>query len=193
MTSKSSPQIAELEKIENNVTIELFADYYSALPVAFVFANIMEAIYHGNFLEMFLFTMGMLGTDQLTHILKRLPYPKSLQSITSRPIGAKNTDILSRNGVARCNTPGFPSGHVATVTFFAVYRLIRLYKIGKYKSIGLFLSENRIQTLFFIGIILVMGFVRYYKRCHNIYQIVGGFIFGTICATVFEKIFSNLI
>ena len=56
--------------------------------------------------------------------IKRLPYPKSLYQITRRPEGSSNCDYLSRNGPQDSDAPGFPSGHMTTIGFFAAYQIL---------------------------------------------------------------------
>ena len=178
----------ENTSIYSDNPLPLMMDYTSALPIAFIFANVLEAVHTKRFIEMTLLIVTMCGADGLTFLIKRLSRyaPSSLDFLLHRPNGACNTDILSRNGAKPIDTPGFPSGHVTMATVFAVYRLLRLYR--NYNNVGQFVYENPIVIVFYLGIIVLMGYARWYKRCHNIFQIVGGFVFGAIFAILLDKI-----
>ena len=168
--------------------IPLIMDYTSALPIAFIFANVMDAVHTRRYVEMILLITTMCVADGLTFVIKRLSrnIPSGFEFLLHRPNGACNTDILSRNGPKPIDTPGFPSGHVTMATVFALYRLLRLYR--NYDNVGKFIRENPIAIVFYLGIIVLMGYARWYKRCHNIFQIVGGFVFGAIFAILLDKI-----
>ena len=96
-------------------------------------------------------------------------------SITKRPIIACNCNIFNNGG--KCNNKsGFPSGHVATISLY----FNRIFLSNKNKTFNNFILYN-------IPCIL-MGFARYYKNCHNIYQIITGYILGLIIALINNKI-----
>ena len=168
--------------------LPLMMDYTSALPIAFIFANVLEAVQTQRYVEMILLTVIMCGADGLTFVIKGLSRyaPSGLEFLLHRPSGACNTDVLSRNGPKSIDAPGFPSGHVTIATVFALYRLLRLYR--NYDNIGQMILKNPIEVAFYIGIIVLMAYARWYKRCHNIFQIIGGFIFGAIFAILLDKI-----
>lgn len=160
-------------------------DYISALPIAFVFANIFEAVHGGNVIEMTLFTVVLLGSDLFTLGIKEVSKhaPESLNFMLHRPLGAYNTDVLSRNGPKPYNAPGFPSGHMTVATLFAVYRIIKLYEeSGSLKNV----LKKPLQILFYVSIIVSMAVARWYKRSHTPIQIAGGFIFGAVVAFLFR-------
>ena len=92
-------------------------------------------------------------------------------SITKRPNKACNCNIFNNGGI--CNDKsGFPSGHVAIISLY----FNRLFLTNKNKTFKYFILYN-------IPCIL-MGFARYYKKCHNIYQIITGYILGLIVALI---------
>tara|TARA_Y100000022_G_C13216263_1_gene360051 strand:- start:527 stop:1072 length:546 start_codon:yes stop_codon:yes gene_type:complete len=168
--------------------ISLFTDYTSALPIAFIFTNMIEATNVGNYTEMGLLIFTMLIADGLTFGIKKLSKnaPQKWNFLLNRPIGACNTDLLSRNGPKSVNTPGFPSGHMTMASVFSVYRLLRLYR--KQGSIMLVFKNNTMEALLYVAIIIAMAYARWYKRCHNIVQIIAGFILGSVFAFVLDKI-----
>ena len=108
-------------------------------------------------------------TTLSTDIIKRLPYPKFLWEITRRPEGAKNTDFLSKNGLAREDAPGFPSGHMSAT----------VYTLG---ICSYFFVNNTIGHFLNLILIILMAWSRWYKGVHNLFQIMGGIGYGSICA-----------
>ena len=95
---------------------------------------------------------------------------------TRRPYRANNCDILSKDGLKSPNSPGFPSGHVLSVTFFAIY-FISNYNLTLLQKNSLYL------------VILLTGWARIYKKCHNLFQV----IFGVITAIIYNIYFPKFI
>lgn len=108
-----------------------------------------------------------------TQALKYIPYPKSMHSYTMRPKGACGCDYLSIKKV-NDNSPGFPSGHMSSTTFFCIYMASILYK----KNSGLF------YYILLLFLVIAMGWARIVKKCHNVEQVIGGIIYGTIIAFI---------
>lgn len=106
---------------------------------------------------------GILITSFFEKIFKY--YTKNI-NIFKRPLGANNCDIFNSNGNVE-NKPGFPSGHVAVTSFFMNY---------------LFFKYNSCFSFYFLYCfpIYIMAISRYYKKCHNIEQIIGGYLLGLI-------------
>lgn len=73
--------------------------------------------------------------------------------------------------------PAFPSGHMAVATFMAI--VLMDYD---YDHVGGFLP------VFLLLYVVLMAYSRYVKRCHNIPQILGGIVYGTVCAWAFKKV-----
>lgn len=97
-------------------------------------------------------------------------YIFGVENIFGRPLGACDCDILCRNG-DQTRKPGFPSGHM-TVTSVVIFTLIGLY-------------PSYVCTMVGLCTILVMGWARYVKRCHNMMQILAGTFYGFFVATFF--------
>ena len=118
-------------------------------------------------------------------------YPKFMYDITRRPKGAMACDLLSQKGRAKPGTAGFPSGHMTSISLFAVFMILGKYEIyrKKNKSIKEFFSKEIFYILTNIGIILITAWARYYKNCHSIFQIVSGIILGSILAYIFVLVF----
>jgi len=86
----------------------------------------------------------------------------------NRPVGACDCDTWNRNG-PRGGTPGFPSGHSAVAAAFWVGAVL-LYK------------DWRTMLMGYAGI-LVMVWARLNKRCHTLFQTMGGTVLGAGVAT----------
>ena len=90
-------------------------------------------------------------------------------SIFKRPDNAMNCSLFNDGGFVG-NNPGFPSGHVAMASFFSYIILFKYYEID-YKN------------MFFASLYpIFMSITRYYKGCHNIYQVIAGWILGLLVA-----------
>ena len=98
-----------------------------------------------------------------------------------RPKGAKGCDFFSI-GPDVSGKPGFPSGHISITTFVCIY-FILLIMYNPY-----FKNKNKNITILFIMAniltILLMGWARHYKKCHNIIQIIGGILLGGSAASL---------
>lgn len=160
-----------LEK--KNFRLEGFSDIISSLPLCFYFVLIYLSVIKSppaSLLYLKIFG-GLMFTTLTTDFIKRLPYPKFLWEITRRPEGAKNTDFLSKNGPARQDAPGFPSGHMSAT----VYTLVMC---------SYYFVETNIGHVLNLLIVLLMAWSRWYKGVHNIFQIVGGIGYATLCSYV---------
>jgi len=159
----------------NHLNLDNLSDMVSVTPLLMYLSLFYNVLVFGS-AESLKFFISILFVTVSTDVIKRIPYPKSLYKITRRPDGAKNCDFLSKNGVCKANSPGFPSGHMATTVFFLVVTLM-LYS-RKYKSFKIFAKVQYKLISLSVLFILLMGWARYYKKCHNIAQIIGGSLFG---------------
>lgn len=124
--------------------------------------------------EKYIFMLvGLIFTDIITKIFKHTTREIPM---FSRPNGACDCDLLSKNG-SQENKPGFPSGHMATTAFFAIYLLFQ-GGISPFKNPILLTA-----SLFFVSL---MGYVRYVKKCHSIVQIVAGTFLGGAMGAIFS-------
>jgi membrane-associated phospholipid phosphatase len=120
------------------------------------------------------FIVGMFVSLFLHYVIKKLTkdlYP----NIFLRPSGACNCNSLNSGGIVD-DKPGFPSGHMTTTSFFLNY----LFFSQKYRSPLIFLKYNFFN--------LFMGYSRFKKKCHNLPQIIAGYILGLSGAFVFDKL-----
>lgn len=133
-------------------------------PLVMYFIN--KDYYHLIFLS------GILTCAVVAHLIKYVMYEYK------RPKGACNCGTLNNNSSWELSTgdePGMPSGHVATTTFFFVY--LALYRHNVMPNI-MPLVNHVLYYVFAITSIILMAMARYYKKCHDIPQIVGGVVLG---------------
>jgi membrane-associated phospholipid phosphatase len=143
--------------------LEKISDHISALPLL-IYYGIFFKYLGGNNLD-FNFFIAYMIISIITDLMKKLPYPKFMYQITRRPKEACNCDLLSKGGPIPEGTPGFPSGHMTCITFFAFF-IINNYRLSQ--------EQNQLVCL----LIPITAWARIYKKCHNLFQVVGGFIFG---------------
>ena len=108
-------------------------------------------------------SIGLVVTVGLSEFVKKF----IIKDISPRPKGALDCNLLCNDG-NQSGRPGMPSSHTAAVSFFTVYYL-------NY-------SDNILINIFLVIYAAVVAASRYLKRCHTIYQIVGGALFGGISA-----------
>lgn len=148
-----------------------FFDYVSAIPIAIYIALLYQCILSEN-INYFLLFFEMLYVDRIiVPFIKNQDYPNYVRYITDRPQNAQRCDYLSRETTMRSRA-GFPSGHMTVTAMFAVYQIC-----------DKFIKNNQlhydIHLFIHMMLIVTMGFARYYKKCHNIIQIIAGTILGT--------------
>ena len=158
-----------MKNLDLNKILNLIADYYSVLPVCVYAALIYMSVIFRE-LKYLKLSVYIFISNLFVSLIKSIKFPQKYDYIFNRPKGAKNCDYLSSNG-CRENYPGFPSGHMTTTAFFCYYQII--------KNNG---------TLFHSIIILIMGWARYYKKCHTPLQI----FVGTVLGIIFGKIYSQI-
>lgn len=93
--------------------------------------------------------------------------------IVRRPPAAEKCDVFCRDGNVG-HKLGMPSGHMTLTTYIVTC---------------FYLLNPSIAKLWFgIIMIIAMGISRYYKACHNLPQIIAGFLFGGFVAWILFKI-----
>ena len=140
------------------------ADYISVLPISFYAAAIYNLVKNPNN-ETLKYFLGISASTIASDVIKRLPYPESLYKMSRRPEGAENCDYLSKMGPVKKDAPGFPSGHMTTTAFFALYKAME--------------NKNNPPLLTLLtAIVIGMSWSRHFKKCHNVVQIIGGILLG---------------
>lgn len=166
--------------------VNLFCDIVSLSPLVIFLTLLYNFLIlpSKNILDLVFFLYLMLA-GFIVRFLKDLPYPKSWRWVTDRPVGARNCDYFSRNGLAKLGTPGMPSGHMTHTTIFATIMILGRYFGATGKNFSL---ENILFYGVNIALVLVMAFARYYKKCHNIPQIMMGFLLGMVMGVLFYQL-----
>ncbi len=116
---------------------------------------------------------GVLGTNAIVMGVKPLAVSLFGRADTLlRSDGARDCDALC-NGGPSGGRPGFPSGHMTTVSMCVA---------------GLWLRDSNPLALW-LGVpwIAAMAWARWVKKCHNWAQIMGGIVFGGVAAAVIFK------
>ncbi len=161
-----------------------FANFLSFIPFFYFF--IINILWFLNKIKIIKFNIsgiyivGLFFTTITAQIFKSFPYPDFLQKYSVRPKGAKGCDYLSMKGNVE-GVPALPSGHMATTGYFVFFNILIISKYFK-KYYYLFVVPN-------IILLVLMGWARYIKKCHNLLQIFSGSIYGMFLG----KIFFNLI
>lgn len=154
----------------------------SILPIIILY--VLFPLYSVFSLENYQFPLkiiiGTLITDYSTHVLKSLStqIPSHLKpSWINRPKDACDCSFLNDGGPVG-GQPGFPSGHSATVGFgsFALTPFL-IQQFPQYQTTIIALT-----ALITIGTLVA----RYMKSCHNIIQIIAGFLLGALFAFLFN-------
>lgn len=120
------------------------------------------------------FLIGLILVLGGQYVIKELTIPLHI-SILKRPIGACNCSLYNLGGNVG-GKPGFPSGHMSSISFMT--NLI-YFKFCKQKNLLNYILYN-FWNIF-------MGIARYQKKCHNLIQIIGGYLLGLLVAYLFYK------
>lgn len=153
-------------------------DLLSLIPVLIVYLFIPIYFYYQNqLLQGFYIIIAIIALTTFVEGIKKLT-PKNAFSWMMRPENACNCNLFNMGGAVGFK-PGFPSGHTATATFLWV--VLNKYFAKKYPQ-----YQKEIYYGLLIMVISTM-FARYMKSCHNIQQIIGGFLIGFIAGTLFNQ------
>lgn len=177
----------------------LLADYISLIPIVIYFGLLYGFLISPINNHLYLvFLIVILLSDISVKFFKSLKYPDFMYDITRRPKGASNCDFFSRKGPLKYGKPGFPSGHMTTVTFFSVFVILLSYHnylkndLQKSKNIINFIKDKNTLIITNLLLIILTGWARCYKGCHNLFQVLGGFLLGSLYAVIFYFILLKL-
>lgn len=92
-------------------------------------------------------------------------------NIFKRPKGANDCNCINTGGLVEDN-PGFPSGHVLTTSIFMHY---------------LWFTSNDKNYIKYLFPIIIMSIARIGKKCHDIFQVFGGYLLGFIISLYMFK------
>lgn len=89
--------------------------------------------------------------------------------IFKRPNGAMNCSLFNTGGLVD-HKSGFPSGHVTSISFLMNMLWLRS-------------TKNNWTSIFMYNFpIVLMGYARIMKGCHNFIQVVAGYLLGYVVA-----------
>jgi len=89
--------------------------------------------------------------------------------IFKRPNGAMNCSLFNSGGLVD-HKSGFPSGHVTSISFLMNMLWLRN-------------TKNNWTSIFMYNFpIVLMGYARIMKGCHNFIQVVAGYLLGYVVA-----------
>ena len=161
------------------MTLENIISFIPLLFFGTEFININYKIYNQlPFKENVKYFYGLILSTFSAQVLKYLvPYPKWFYKYSMRPAGACDCDYLSSCGPVPENTPGLPSGHMSTTSYFVVYNILYILKN----------NYNKLLILPNIILLIGMGWARIKKLCHNLTQVILGTFLGALIAYIFFK------
>jgi len=156
--------------------LDYVVDYISISIVPFVLYTLLAYVCTKNivFIHIFLLTI-FVGIS--TEFIKTVVAKNTCKRLFYRPEGCRQCSLL--NLPSDPNAPAFPSGHVAMTTFL-VFSLLTITK-----------HTGLTYVMFGVLYILLMGFSRYHKKCHNLIQIICGLLYGAFCYVIFMKLYVN--
>lgn len=166
------------------IDYNFLACFVSALPLLFIIYVIINIITIKTYSLLYLIFILFAGIS--TEILKTSPYESIFKirdtSLLYRPIGAHDCDFLSLKGLEKSNIRAMPSGHMALTSFFVVVNILHLLK-----------CKNNILKLFGIignlALLILMGWSRMFKLCHNKYQVFFGTLYGSLIGLLYVNFF----
>jgi len=134
-----------------------------ALPALLVFFDKTRQVSH------VLIILGAIICELLIKLSRRV-FPK--KGVFLRPSDAINCNLFNRGG-NYANRIGMPSGHMALTTF-VISSLIYVF------------NPSYSVALLGVIIIILMGFSRYFRKCHNMYQVIAGAVLGLSLFGIFR-------
>ena len=141
------------------VKIESFWDAVSASILLCNYILIYESF--NGYIEL---PLGVVITLLLEKLGKKIT-GKWYPPIFKRPDDARDCSLFNQGGPVG-NNPGFPSGHVAMASYFSYVFLFKYFDT----------TYTNIAIASFYPILMSLS--RYYRKCHNVYQVIAGFLLG---------------
>lgn len=166
------------------IDYNFLACFVSALPLLFIIYVIINLITIRTY--KFMYLIFIIFVAMSTEILKKSPYESifeiSDKSLLYRPKGAHDCDFFSLRGLEKPNIRAMPSGHMALTSFFVSVNILNLLKY----------ENNNLKILGIISnliLLILMGWSRMYKLCHNKYQVFFGTLYGSMIGLLYFKFF----
>lgn len=142
---------------------------YDFISLSIIFLNIY--LFFSLEFELLIVNTFALIVHKFIKKITKGYYPE----IFKRPNGAIDCDLFNCGGVSS-NKSGFPSGHMTSISFFMNALLFKSKK------------ELTLKNVFLYNIpCILMGIARYNKNCHNLIQIIFGYLLGISFAYLLNK------
>jgi membrane-associated phospholipid phosphatase len=148
------------------IKIKSIYDIFSLIPLFIEIYSLLSF----NFRLIFL-----LFVSVFIHYLIKYSTKDIYPSIFKRPDKACDCNMYNSGGKVS-NRPGFPSGHMTAISVVMNYYLLKKQNLTKFDVI-----------IYNIPCLLV-AIGRYYKNCHNIVQIIAGYLLGLVIAFINSKL-----
>ena len=150
------------------IQIHSVSDAISISSYTFSIFSVYMAVMHYQFD----YLIGLFLVLQIERFIKNKTKNINI-TILKRPHNASNCNGKNDDGNVG-NDPGFPSGHMSATSFMTNLYYLKQCKTKNISNYILYNSWN-----------IFMGYARYSKNCHNIVQIIGGYLLGLMVAFVF--------
>lgn len=161
----------------------MFIKYGSIYDFISLFAIIVN-IYSIYSLDLVLI-IGLVNSLFLHDFLKELT-TGWYAPLFKRPNGAINCNLFNTGGLVD-HKSGFPSGHVTVMSFFMNILLLRK-KQNNVNNYNTYTPYSHWKNIIIYNIpIIIMGYARIMKGCHNLFQVVAGYLLGYGVAFLIHK------
>ncbi len=162
-----------------------FWDIISLCLFAVLLLPLVLFVFDKHLTHQFLHLLLIIGIVICELIIKvtRLVFPKV--GVFLRPAGAVNCNICNGGG-DYTGKVGMPSGHVALTTF-VFCALLQIYN-SRLKGLIRYVAYAVVITS-----ICLMGLSRYYRKCHNIVQIITGVLLGIVLTWLYVHVASLVV
>lgn len=176
---------------ESNPSI-IFDNLLVTMPYIIYVSSFFSGIVTNNY-EILYFTLYVIiFGDGLNAITKKLLKKSKLipNNLGLRPSGCggnKSGNMCRGCGIfpsfkdsVGSRTFGFPSGHAQITSLAATFWIIYLLKKNKKNAHNINRHNHYVSILLIIVVYLLVCRQRIKSKCHNLFQIIGGSIYGSI-------------
>ena len=140
----------------------------SLLPLWLSFG--IYGIIHSKLIVVYI-CIAAFFVDVSTQVIKTSLSPFIKHPLFHRPDRNAKCSMFNSNNVKLVGSLAFPSGHMTSAALFSSC-IILYYKL------------HGINAYLLMCYVLAMGVARYKKRCHNIFQISAGILYGILWACI---------
>ncbi len=131
-----------------------------ALPIFLIIALLLD--------EKLSIIRGLVVTTLVVSLIKfvtnQFPENSAVFQMSRRPKGARCCDILSFDSSDQSKQPGFPSGHMAFISYFIMCSP----------------KDSILQVILNVAMWLLMAHDRMTTNCHTLFQVISGSLLGIV-------------